>query len=109
MKRKVKNIIFYSEGVDLRAGGPSGYIANLMTGLEEIGSNDVEVVFRKEEPTLKYVPLIRILTSVIPFRSIRRKVRNYFIELANKSSVDAISLDAFRYKNFVKILDALEF
>ena len=109
MKRKVKNIIFYSEGVDLRAGGPSGYIANLMTGLEEIGSNDVEVVFRKEEPTLKYVTLIRILTSVIPFRSIRRKVRNYFIELANKSSVDAISLDAFRYKNFVKILDTLEF
>jgi len=112
MKRKVSNVIFFSGKIDLRAGGPSGYIANLKAGLEKNGNNDIEIVVRKHDVPLKlkYVGMARILSCLIPFKTIRKKIRNYLIERFNSSSrFDAVSLEARYYKDFVRVLDDIEF
>ena len=37
----MKNIIFFSEEINLRAGGPAGYIANLKKGLQLIQNDRI--------------------------------------------------------------------
>ena len=45
----MKNVIFFSGSIDLRAGGPAGYIANLKKGLELIKSQKIQMKINKKE------------------------------------------------------------
>ena len=77
-KIKVKNIVFTSGGVNVHSGGPSGYIANLKNGIEQIGYNNIKFIFRKSE-NIKYKSKLRVLKFAsfwIPCKKIRKKFRN---------------------------------
>ena len=74
------HIVFYSDDIGLRSGGPSGYIANLKLGLELIKSSDILVL------TPKIPRIVRYLISRFPIaksrRSIKEKVSAFFLNSA---------------------------
>lgn len=73
MNKKVENLIFYSGEVDIRKGGPAGYIANLREGLKSISDTSTEVLCsvksRKEKPAKFFA---HFLTFWIPVKKIRK-------------------------------------
>lgn len=73
----MKNLIFYSGKLDIRAGGPSGYLANLKKGIELIGNDDIKflTVNTQEEVDKKLMLLSKLLTFWIPFERTRKIIR----------------------------------
>lgn len=74
MKKSVNNIIFYTNTIDIRSGGPSGYIANLREGL---GTENNSVCFIT--PSEKYYRFAYIfskfVTKIIFLSKYRRIIR----------------------------------
>ena len=110
MKTAVDNIIFYSSGTNIRAGGPQGYLANLKIG---IGKQD-NIIFITQDTinnqktdfrnTLAY-----LLTFLIPIKKYRRSLRLKLTSLLfgyNKYLKDGV--DA-RYFPFIRELDKYNF
>ena len=44
MKKQVDNIIFTTGSINIRTGGPSGYIANLKEGLQKNNISNIQIV-----------------------------------------------------------------
>ena len=78
--QSVDNIIFLSDKISDRAGGPAGYLANLRTGLAQIDHPTVKIVFisdteKSSENKIKKYSL-RLLTFWIPVKNWRRGLRS---------------------------------
>ena len=110
-KERLKNIVFLSEKVNIRAGGPSGYIANLKIGIEKCNYKKIKFIFRNgENKELKKINLfLRIMSFWIPIKSYRKKFRNYLKNKIPRMSFDNVSIDSVHFKDFVKELDKYEF
>ena len=78
----MKNVIFFSGSIDLRAGGPAGYIANLKKGLELIKSQKIQfIVGSKTNSSVEFRKKIsKLLTFWIPVKKHRRKLRKVISE-----------------------------
>lgn len=77
--KNVKNIIFTPTEINIRAGGPAGYVANLEQALLEKTSKEIAIVsrtakIRKSEKKLKL--LCSILTFFIFNKKIKTKAKN---------------------------------
>lgn len=107
----MKNIIFFSEEINLRAGGPAGYIANLKKGLQLIQNDRIFfIIGSKKNDALRYRKHIsKLLTWWIPAKKLRRHIRERIVDKFLGLNIDNISLDSPRYKGFVKILDEIDF
>ncbi len=110
MKTAVDNIIFYSSGTNIRAGGPQGYLANLQLG---IGRQD-NIIFITQDSlnnqkfdfrnTIAY-----LLTCLIPVKKYRRSLRQHLTALLfgyNKYLKDGIDP---RYFPFIRELNKYSF
>ena len=80
---KVKNIVFYSQHINIRSGGPSGYIGNLLKGMaltnHAYGSSSIVFVNRDSvKQKINLYKIIKGITSLIPSRILRKKVRSWF-------------------------------
>lgn len=96
-----QNIIYYDWYLDIRAGGPTGYLANLLCGLNAIDSpNDFSIIFNckntsdcnnnanKNKKIKEFVDkygLRPILTQLLPTQ--RRKMQNYINFLRDENSI----------------------
>ena len=97
--KTVDNIVFFSSGINIRAGGPSGYIANLKSAIQESEiKNDivfitgVDICFR-----LKIIKFFsRVLGCLIVLPKLRRQFRDKF-------------MDCFKTRLFYNILDKYKF
>lgn len=94
----VDNIIFFSDCINIRAGGPSGYIANLKSAIQKSNNSDNIVFINATNlaSALKRRRFFgRILASLIIFPTIRRKLRNY---ITSKQRVFYSALDKYDFK-----------
>lgn len=67
----LNHIIYYEWYLDIRAGGPTGYLANLLDGLNQIDNNENPMIFFD----------IQEKTPVMPdpeIRGIRKYIHNFF-------------------------------
>lgn len=96
--KTVDNIIFFSNYIDIRAGGPSGYIANLKSAIQQ-SPNPGEIVFVTATDltsTLKRRRFLgHVLCSLIMFPTIRRRLRNY---ITSKQRIFYRILDKYDFK-----------
>lgn len=69
----VDNIIFLSNKLNIRAGGPCGYIANLKQGLENNNINNVVIISdeRTEQQKKQKKKIAKLLTFFIPIKRSR--------------------------------------
>ena len=84
MKKKIEvdNIIFLNDELNIRAGGPSGYLANLKYGIETFTDASNVIFITKENLTkclfnkqnFKKV-IVKSLTALIPVKKIRKQYR----------------------------------
>ncbi len=68
----LNHIIYYEWYLDIRAGGPTGYLANLLDGLNQIDNNENPMIFFD----------IQEKTPVMPdpeIRGIRKYIHNFYI------------------------------
>lgn len=75
-EERIKNIVFFSGGVNVRSGGPSGYIANLKSGIEALGIDDIKFIFKtvdNQDVKLRKF-LIRLASFWIPIKSYRKNL-----------------------------------
>ena len=100
MKKKADNIVFLSEEVNIRAGGPSGYIANLEYAIENshIPNNIVFISATVFERQIKRIAFVgRMLCFWFPVKRIRHAMRQNVIKyLSNK--LFAKQLDKYDFK-----------
>ena len=85
------NVVFYSDEINLRSGGPSGYVANLKSGLQVLGCRDVEVV------SLNVPGWLRKILFLIPtkhWRSLLRKRVRRFLIAKSLRKVDWANVDS---------------
>ncbi|MDW2994951.1 MAG: glycosyltransferase [Alphaproteobacteria bacterium] len=82
----VDNIVFFSYPIDIRAGGPAGYIANLQKGLNKIDAKNIAFINASNTSFVR-VKVVKFLASIfsfcIPIRSVRSWVRNNIRLLLN--------------------------
>lgn len=110
-KEKIKNIVFFSGGVNVRSGGPSGYIANLKSGIEALGIDDIKFIFKtidNQELKLRKI-LVRLASFWIPIKSYRKKFRLYLSSKISGMAFDDTSLNSLYYKSFINELNKYEF
>lgn len=70
------NLIFYSDEINIRKGGPAGYIANLQEGLQSISNNSVAVLSSHTKKRLKLAAFFAsILTKLIFIKTVRKSWR----------------------------------
>ena len=80
-KENVDNIVFYSGVLDIRAGGPSGYIANLKKSISQYPTTSKIVFISRSNAALKERKytirknIAKIATLFIPIRKYRKKSR----------------------------------
>ncbi len=102
----VDNLIFTSAKLNIRGGGPVGYLANLKLGLEKYGADNIVLVCRDDDTVSPYKKLVKYLTIVIPFKKARKKARAYLFDRLNKNSIWYFSdVAQDNYASFVKKLD----
>lgn len=112
MRIKVKNVIFTSLEINSRAGGPSGYIANLKQGLEGNSMGEGVVVISKEKDNkhLKNkLRLKRFLSCWVPIPKLRREFRSWLINKDVTTSEFSVSLQSLYYKELLSELDRYDF
>ena len=80
---KVDNIIFLSNDINIRAGGPSGYIANLEKSFDVIGDvNNVVIIHGFEISSKSHFlnikkEILKVLTFWLPYKKTRRDAREW--------------------------------
>ena len=96
--RKCKNIIFFSNYTDIRAGGPAGYIANLESSIKNF-YKQTDIIFINEKTIEKKLKLTRFIGRVIclliPFQKLRRRMRNLIV---NKYRLFSYILNRYQFK-----------
>lgn len=88
----VDNIIFLSNDINVRAGGPSGYIANLKNGLDLHNDSSIKIVIihgsnmpcKSLMNTVKK-HFLKVITFWIPVQKYRRKVRSWLDSIIMKN------------------------
>jgi glycosyltransferase involved in cell wall biosynthesis len=107
--KKVKNIIFTPEKLNIRSGGPSGYIANLQEALkinnapEEIAIVSMTAKLKKQEKRLK------LLTSLITLPILCKKARQNAKAKLRSLLLEGCFEDGKLPKIFKKELDMYDF
>ena len=108
----VDNIVFYNGVLDIRAGGPSGYIANLKKSISQYPTTS-KIVFISRSKERKYTirkNIAKIATLFIPIKKYRKKLREkIFTFLAPKASFNYLGIDAMEYREYIKQLDKYQF
>lgn len=118
MLRKVDNVVFLSDELNIRAGGPCGYVANLKKALEEYGGSasvafiskrDVaHLMARERRPIPKEIA--RALTCWVPIKKYRKQLRQRILSLIwQKGNIDYLDVDAEGYTGYAEVLDQLYF
>ena len=116
--RDIDNIVFLSYPLDIRAGGPCGYVANLKKALDNHGYYDnIAFISQDSLPNVKVCSnlalrkkVAKILTFWIPIKKYRRMLREICISLMNrKENVDYLNIDAESYKGYADVLDRFNF
>ncbi len=83
MKKKIDNIVFFGENVDIRAGGPSGYIANLERAISESNIPN-NIVFINATTLARWIKNIerlgRMLCFCIPVKHVRHNMRQNIVK-----------------------------
>lgn len=114
MKKKVDNLVFLSEEVNIRAGGPSGYIANLEQAVNKLNmSNNISFINTTSlAHQIKRIHFIsRILCFCIPAKQIRYNMRhniikrlteNLFVRTFDKYDFNTITVHSIYDVLFVK-------
>lgn len=116
-KIKVDNVIFLNDKLDMRAGGPCGYLANLKHGIETFtNANNIVFITKdilKKTKVCKHKlkkAISKYLTILIPTKKLRKKYReNIYKFLTRKQNIEYLKIDATDYVNFVDVLDKYEF
>ncbi len=116
MVKNVDNIVFLNSHFNIRAGGPSGYIANLKKAISEY-SNDKRIVFisRDDIPQHNKYKLqnaiAKIFTLFIPIKKYRKTLRKKIITFLLKRpiSIDYLEIDSIEYEDYIKVLDNYNF
>lgn len=106
------NIIFFSGSINQRAGGPSGYIANLEKGLNLINGTNVKIITKNDlsNNNLKHIErFIKLLTFWLPKKDYRKAVRSSIAKYFFKLTFDNTSLSNPYYKSFITELDKYDF
>ena len=104
-KKSVDNIIFLSDKINERAGGPSGYIANLQNGLTLFDDHSAKIavvgdIYQPQESRIKK-SLLKLLTFWVPCKKWRRDLR---------SRLDSVLFEqADKYAQYAKELDKYDF
>lgn len=97
----VDNIIFLSEKINLRAGGPSGYIANLENGLAQVPSDNVVIICNKKSEEPKKSRLKEFIAKSCTFfifkKQTRRILRNKILSLLGERPWYVIKKDIDKY------------
>lgn len=111
IKKQVKNIVFFSGGVNVRSGGPGGYIANLESGVLKTGYNRIKFIYKiHDSKDLKLrKTFIRILSFWVPVKQYRKRFRLYLSKKIKGMSWDDVSLKSLHYSDLIKELDKYEF
>jgi len=111
-KIKVDNLIFFSDVLGIRNGGPSGYLANLQKALQNLnggGIDHIAFVCSDEKPSQSKSLLIKLATFLIPSKKYRKKIRTALEEKFSKNQWDDCSLASANYSKFVAKLDKYKF
>lgn len=85
-KKNIDNLIFFRDPIDIRMGGPSGYCANLKSGLKNISKKN-SIIFYEEDNSENIdfsYKLKKFLINLIPKKSIRHKYRDILNKNSNK-------------------------
>lgn len=109
--KKIKNIVFFSGELNPRAGGPSGYLANLQKGLEICREKKVKLIcWKTTNRDLKHeLKLKRLMTFWVPFKSMRKKFRNWLINRDEVTSDFSTSFKSAVFRNMISELDDFDF
>lgn len=115
-KENIDNIVFLNDVLDIRAGGPSGYIANLKESISQyhisssIAFISMDNVIIKNHQYKIQKNIARIFSLFIPIRKYRKKLREkIFIFLVSKASFNDLGIDAIEYMGYIKQLDKYQF
>ena len=111
MKKKIDNIIFFSESVNIRAGGPAGYIANLECAIHESNIPN-NIVFINANSLMQKIKKATIISNVlcffIPIKHIRHNTRFKLTKyLTNRVFEKAFDKYIFRTITVHSIYDVL--
>lgn len=104
--KKYEHIIYYEWYTDIRAGGPTGYLANLLDGLNRIENNENPIIFFNILDKMPPTPLPEI-------KGIYKNVHDFFYNRACLKSfyIDHVSRYQKRlrteYLNFLKSPNAM--
>lgn len=115
MAQNIDNIVFLNDYLNIRAGGPCGYIANLKEAFSNyIKNNNVVFISKDNLPKKEYKLqqfIAKAICLFIPIKKYRRQLReNLFSRLTFKPSpFDYIEIDSTDYHSYVKILDNYNF
>jgi len=71
-KTDIDNIIFFPHKLDIRAGGPSGYIANLQKRIAD--SDNIKIISQEKFYTDSF-QILKFFIKFIPFKKYRKKLR----------------------------------
>ena len=100
-EKKYEHIIYYEWYTDIRAGGPTGYLANLLDGLNRIENNENPMIFFNILDKTPPIPLPEI-------KGIYKNIHDFFYNRAYLKSfyIDHVSRYQKRlrteYLNFLK-------
>lgn len=117
----VDNIVFLNDNLNIRAGGPCGYIANLKKAMDKYISNGNVVFISKdnlpeaisnscEKHTFRKI-IAKALTFYIPVKKYRKKLRQKisFLLSSKKERIDYLEIDAKDYTGYAEILNNYNF
>lgn len=111
MKKKVKNIVFLSGDLNIRGGGPQGYIANLKKGIEEIGCRDIAFICHActNKELKKKLRLKKLLSCCVPIKKYRHLMRDWLINSDEETSEFGYGESSLRYSEYSDELRGYEF
>lgn len=111
MKQLVDNIIFISSPINLRAGGPCGYIANLNIGLSNIPNNNIVVIHDNRNSSIEKIHTIwiKIIASLIPIKKYRKKIKTALTNIIIGVKYNWTDIEAPFDKYFEQQLDKYNF
>lgn len=111
MKKKIDNVVFLSENVNIRAGGPSGYIANLEHAINEskIPNKIVFINATMLGRQIKRINFVgRMLCFYVPVSRVRHNMRRNIIKyLTNRLFAKELDKYDFRTITVHSVYDVL--
>lgn len=114
--KNVDNIVFLNDYLNIRAGGPCGYMANLKEAyFKYIDKNNVVFISKDNLSKKKQYKLqkfiIKAICIFIPLKKYRKQLRESLFSflIFRPSAFDYLEIDSTNYKDYIKILDSYNF